>query len=228
MPPWFLDAQSAPYEIHALAPMPGAVPPPEHFAELYADDGDPWHARSSRYEVEKRADNCAQLDVRCYERGLDIGCGEGHLAAELVNRAIVRSMTGLDRDAGIVARANGAYGQRSELRFATGALPDDLPEVPFDLVVVSEVLYFLDEPALVALAQHLSNRMQTGADILVVSYLGETGTPLSGRAAHDLFLALFGTALTTLSLRTHEQYQAELLRFSPRDEAAPADAGPSH
>ncbi|MBP0614426.1 bifunctional PIG-L family deacetylase/class I SAM-dependent methyltransferase [Jiella mangrovi] len=227
LPPWFLEAQTAPYEIHALAPMPGMVPPPRHFAELYADDGDPWHARSSRYEVAKRADNCCQLEGRRYERGLDIGCGEGHLAAELVDREITSAMTGLDRDAGIVARASKAYGARPELQFVTGALPEELPEGPFDLVVISEVLYFLDELALASLVRELTKQLKRGADILVVSYLGDTGTPLSGRAAHDLFVALFGTALTTLSLRTQELYQTELLRFSPRNEAAPADAGPS-
>ena len=227
LPSWFLDAQASPYEIHSLAPMPGTVPPPEHFASLYADDGDPWHARASRYEVEKRADNGDQLQGRSYERGLDIGCGEGHLAAALVDAGIVRHMTGLDRDTGIVARANARHGENAALSFVTGALPDGLPDSAFDLVVISEVLYFLDEQSLAALVRQLGHRLHPGADLLVVSYLGETGTPLSGRAAHDLFAALFGTALRTVSLRERENYLAELFRFSPPGGAALADAVPS-
>ncbi|MCK5930942.1 MAG: bifunctional PIG-L family deacetylase/class I SAM-dependent methyltransferase [Fulvimarina manganoxydans] len=228
LPGWFLTAQDAPYEIYALAPMPGEVPPASHFAELYANDGDPWHARSSAYEIDKRADNCDQLKGLTFEAGLDIGCGEGHLTRALVEKPSVRTMLGIDRNKGIVERARRAHAGIPALRFETYALPTELPEGRFDLVVISELLYFLDELALATLARLLADRMTPGASLLLVNYLGETGTPLSGRAAHDLLVALFGSTLRSISLRETEDYRAELLQFYPEGEAGPEGSAPSH
>ena len=227
LPDWFLTAQAAPQEIHALAPMRGAVPPATHFAALYAEGGDPWHVRSSRYEAQKRADNCDQLRGRTYPAGLDVGCGEGHLSRALIESGIALGVTGIDREAAIVERASSAHADLAPLTFRRGSLPDDLPDGAFDLVVMSEVLYFLDEQGLAALAAQLERRLAPGADLLIVSYLGETGTPLSGRASHDLLVALFGKTLRSISLRSRESYQAELLRFHPEAEEGSADTAPS-
>ncbi|EAU42145.1 hypothetical protein FP2506_16969 [Fulvimarina pelagi HTCC2506] len=226
LPDWFLEAQAAPYEIYALAPMPGNVPPPSHFSQLYADDGDPWHARASRYEIDKRADNCDQLKGLIFDSGLDIGCGEGHLARALVENGIAHAIHGVDRNEAIVARARRAHADIPALCFETRALPADLPEGRFDLVVVSELLYFLDERGLATLARLLAERMTLGAGLFLVNYRGETGTPLSGRAAHDLFVALFGASLRSISLRQTEGYRAELLQFCPEGAEARANAAP--
>ncbi|MCE7030800.1 PIG-L family deacetylase [Jiella avicenniae] len=227
LPDFFLEAQSEPEEVHVWATRPGVPPGAEHFAALYADGGDPWEAQRSAYEVEKRADNRDQLERPHYRRGLDIGCGEGHLAAELVAAGKVAAMTGLDRDPSIVTRAERRYGADARLRFCAGALPADLPEGPFDCAIVSEVLYFLDATDIAATAGGLAGRLSPGADILVVSYLGPTDTPLSGREAHDLFVACFGRQVRTISRRARERYLAELLRFLPEAGAAPEGDGTS-
>ncbi len=225
LPDWFMQAQREPEEVHVWAKRPGVPPGPDHFAALYADGGDPWGAQSSAYEVEKRADNRDQLERATYRNGLDIGCGEGHLAAELVTAGRIAAMTGLDRDPSIVARAERRYGSDERLRFSVGSLPDDLPKGRFDCVVVSEVLYFLDEADIAATASGLADRLLPGADILVVSYLGPTDTPLSGREAHDLFVACLGSQARTISRRVRERYLAELLRFSPEGAAEPEGDG---
>ncbi|NDW05328.1 bifunctional PIG-L family deacetylase/class I SAM-dependent methyltransferase [Jiella pacifica] len=219
LPDWFLEAQGEPTEVYVWAKKPGLPPGPDHFAALYADDGDPWQAQNSPYEVEKRADNIDQLARSHYREGLDIGCGEGHLAAELIAAGKVDAMAGLDRDPSIVARAERRYGDDARLHFRAGALPEDLPEGRFDCVIVSEILYFLDEAAIAALALRLADRLAPGADILIVSYLGPTDTPLSGREAHDLFVACLGEACRTISCRRRERYVAELLRFVPEGAA---------
>ena len=225
LPDWFLAAHRGPTEVHVWAKKPGRLPGPDHFAALYADGNDPWQAQTSSYEREKRADNIDQLQRPHYRRGLDIGCGEGRLAAELVAAGKVGAMTGLDRDPSIIARAERRYGDNGRMSFAAGTLPLDLPEGHFDCVVVSEVLYFLDEAEIAALADRMTNQLPSGADMLVVSYLGQTDTPLSGRESHDLFVACFGDRCRTISLRVRERYLAELLRFSPEDAEATADDG---
>ncbi|MDY8108149.1 bifunctional PIG-L family deacetylase/class I SAM-dependent methyltransferase [Fulvimarina sp. 2208YS6-2-32] len=212
LPDWFLKAQRAPAEIHGWAYRNGTLPDAAHFARLYADDGDPWHVRSSAYEANKRADNLDQLAGRSYRRGLDLACGEGHLAAALTTSGTVAEMVALDRDASIIARARSVHAGNDRLTFRTGSLPFELPDGPFDFAVVSEVLYFLDEDRIAALADALASRLSPGGDILLVSYLGPTDTPLSGRDAQDLFAACLGERVTPVTRRDRPGYRAELFR----------------
>ncbi|WP_182086507.1 bifunctional PIG-L family deacetylase/class I SAM-dependent methyltransferase [Aureimonas sp. ME7] len=222
LPPWFLRALDTPMEWVSWLAMPGAVPAPEHFARLYADDGDPWHARSSAYEAEKREAAVRLLGSRRYERALEAGCGEGHLTAALVQTGVARSGLGVDREPAIVERAARRYGETGAA-FRVGSLPDDLPDGPFDLVVFSEVLYFLDEDTLGKLARRLPALLTEGADLLLVSYLGPTDTPLPGREAADFLVASLGSRVTCQEIRETPDYRMERLEWRPASGEAPAD-----
>ncbi|KQT87429.1 bifunctional PIG-L family deacetylase/class I SAM-dependent methyltransferase [Aurantimonas sp. Leaf443] len=221
LPDAFIAAHSTGVETVSWAAMPGRPPEPAHFERLYAGDGDPWHVRSSAYEAGKREATIGILgDLRC-ERALELGCGEGHLTAALATHA--RQIVAVDRDAGIVERARRVHGDLAGARFVEAAMPRDLPSGPFDLVVLSEVLYFLDEAALGELAQTLRAAMRPGAALLLCNYLGATGTPLSGRDAADVFVSLFGRDLEPVSRAQTDDYLAEHLRFRPRGPEGRAD-----
>jgi hypothetical protein len=57
----------------------------------------------------------------------------------------------------------------------------------FDLVVASEVLYYLDEPSLLTLAARLGGVVKPGATCIAVHWTGPTDYPLSGDRATELF-----------------------------------------
>lgn len=222
LPDWFLRAMREPTEPVSWLAMAGEVPGPEHFARLYADGGDPWHVRSSSFERDKREAAVGLLAGRRYRRMLEAGCGEGHLTGAILRAGIAASALGFDRDPLIVARASAA-GWGEGARFVEGSMPDALPDGRFDLAVLSEVLYFLQEEELVRLAQALRARLLPGAHVLVVSWLGRTDTPLGGRAASDLFLAALG--VTTLKARETADYRMELAACRAAPGGGPADAG---
>ncbi|KQT68934.1 MULTISPECIES: PIG-L family deacetylase [unclassified Aureimonas] len=224
LPGWFLAAQEDPLERYGWEAMPGHVPGPEHFARLYAGDGDPWHVRSSAYEADKRAASLAMLEGRRYASALEAGCGEGFLSRGLVEAGIAGAILGVDREPAIVERAR-ARTTSPDVRFAVGAMPDALPEGAFDLVLLSEVLYFLNEAGLAALAGALSARMVPGAHLLLVSYLGPTDTPLGGREAADVFAACLGAGAKTVRVSSTPDYRIELLEWRPAPPAAPAEGG---
>jgi hypothetical protein len=74
--------------------------------------------------------------------------------------------------------------------FAQAGLPGDWPTGErFDLLVFSEILYFLDEPDLRATARLAREHLLPGGLVLSVNWIGETDTPLTGEAAADLFVA---------------------------------------
>lgn len=191
LPGWFLAQQAEPLETIFWAAMPGRLPDAAHFASLYAHDGDPWHVRSSTREEEKRQSALAVLGDRRFASGLEIGCGEGHLTARLAERC--RTMLGIDLDPAIVRRAVERNGEHPHLSFRQGRLPGAFPEGRFDLVVVSEALYYLCEAELRHLAFAVNAATQPGAHILLIDYLGVTDTPLSGADAADVFIACLGT-----------------------------------
>lgn len=224
LPDWFLRAQDDPLEVVSWLAMPGALPEPEHFARLYAGGGDPWHVRSSPYEIGKREAAVRLLAGRRHRRALEAGCGEGHLTAALVREGIAEEAVGFDREPVIVRRA-AAMGWGERVRFEVGSMPDGMPEGRFDLAVLSEVLYFLDEEKLQALARNLAKRLEPGATLLVVSYLGPTDTPLGGREASDLFLACLGERAVPVSSLQTTDYRIHRLEWRPERAEARADAG---
>jgi LmbE family N-acetylglucosaminyl deacetylase len=158
---WFLQAMDVPVETASWLHMPGEVPGPDHFANLYANGGDPWHVRSSTYERNKRAAAVELLATRRYTRMLEAGCGEGHLTAAILHAGIAREALAFDRDPTIVTRA-GAMGWGNGATFVEGAMPHAIPDGRFDLLVLSEVLYFLREPDLVRLGTALKERLMAG------------------------------------------------------------------
>jgi SAM-dependent methyltransferase len=77
----------------------------------------------------------------------------------------------------------------AEARVAT--LPADLPDGAFDLVVASEILYYLDDDAFAATCAWLSRALSPGGRVVAVHWTG---------AAPDLHrdAAAVGTALTAV------------------------------
>ncbi|GAB78667.1 Nodulation protein S (NodS) [Austwickia chelonae] len=113
------------------------------FDALYTGDSDPWEVGSSWYEQRKIDVVLACLRRARYRQAWDAGCGTGHLAARLADRCEQVSAT----DASPVAAALAAA--RTEDMPRVGCGVSVLPECPGferapDLIVLSEVLYYLD------------------------------------------------------------------------------------
>lgn len=75
------------------------------------------------------------------ERALDVGCGNGALAADLAHRGV--SVTGIDRDRAAILEARARHGA-SGARFVEGDA-NRLPEDRYDVVILSNVLEHLDD-----------------------------------------------------------------------------------
>ncbi|GHD18069.1 hypothetical protein GCM10016234_27970 [Tianweitania populi] len=223
LPDWFIDHHTQPLERISWLELPGSLPGPDHFARLYADDGDPWHVRSSAYERQKRESVVSLLSETRHEtpfrQSLEAGCGEGHLSGALLQAGLVQTAVGFDRDPAIIQRARN-FGWGEQAHFRTGSMPADMPDGSFDLVLLSEVLYFLDEGALTTLADNLTTRLEPDACIVVVSWLGSTGTPLDGRTASDFFRCALGRTFETLKVEETPDFRIELLQ---RRKASVAD-----
>ncbi|UOA16734.1 MULTISPECIES: class I SAM-dependent methyltransferase [Sulfitobacter] len=149
----------------------------DHLQGLYAQTSDPWGFEHSAYEQAKFAATRAALSQSGYRSAFELGCGNGQLARHLID--LCARYTGMDAVASALRAARQAVPQG---RFVQGFYPGPLPEGDFDLLILSEVLYFLDRAGLEQLAIDIQARWPQ-AEIICVTWLGPTGNPLQGEEA---------------------------------------------
>lgn len=174
-----------------------------HLRALYAEGDDPWGFRTSAYEQAKFVATRAALLRPGYDSALELGCGNGELARHIA--PLCRAYTGLDAVDTALEAARRAV---PDGRFVQGFLPCELPPGDYDLVLLSEVLYFLDRPGLAALAAGIARRCPR-AEVLAVTWLGPSGNPLEGHEALDAFAAAMAPAFTHSPVQRDPRYRID-------------------
>lgn len=160
---------------------------PAYFETLYASDPDPWRFASSDYERQKYAATIAALPPRRFARGLEIGCSIGVLTGQLAEHC--EHLLALDvADAAL----DQAKRRCPTVRFQKLRIPGEWPDGVFDLIVFSEVLYYLDSAGIAQAAARAVAALQPGGSVLMVHYLGGTDYPSTGDEAADGFIAASG------------------------------------
>jgi SAM-dependent methyltransferase len=105
--------------------------------------GDPWSLESSPFEQAKYAHQLGLLHDRRYSRALEIGCGSGQFT-RILSR-VVDGVTALDISQTAIDRARGLGIESEKAAFVVANIMDyDLrAEGPWDLIVMSETIYYL-------------------------------------------------------------------------------------
>ncbi|WP_368498593.1 PIG-L family deacetylase [Herbiconiux sp. A18JL235] len=116
----------------------------DHFDGLHQAASDPWGFESRWYEERKRGILLSTLPERRFRRTLEVGCSTGVLSRELAERTS-EAFLGLDISSVALERARDRTADLDHARFARAFVPEEWPEERFDLVVVSEVGYYLDD-----------------------------------------------------------------------------------
>lgn len=188
-----------------------------HFERLYTEQVDPWSVLTSRYERDKFKATMDALQKAEYAHVLELGCSIGGLTRHLAPRC--RALTAVDTSGVALQRARD-WCPQPHVRFVQAHLPDGDWDGDYDLVVLSEVLYYFSIPALVRLADRLSRMLAPGTECVVVHWTGETDYPLSGDRATELFQCLMRAQLR--SRVRHAAYRLETWTL-PGDEATGED-----
>ncbi|NUT72971.1 bifunctional PIG-L family deacetylase/class I SAM-dependent methyltransferase [Pseudarthrobacter sp. C4D7] len=188
----FLEHFSRGYEVFAWTP---AAPPPGPlhsssdaevvFDGVHAGHEDPWDYATSWYERRKRALTLAALPGESYERGLEVGCSIGTLTAELAPRC--RNLLAVDASGTAVQRASRRLEDEPGVQVEQRVLPGAWPEGTFDLVVVSEVGYYLAPNELARLWDRVEATLEPGGTLLLCHWRHPiTGWELDGDTVHTL------------------------------------------
>lgn len=119
----------------------------DYFDALYQqNEGDPWRYEQRWYEARKRQLTLAALPQQCYQTGIEIGCSNGVLSEALSHRC--KTLHCLDAHATAIELAQLRLGQYQHVQCDRAIIPQELPEQQFDLIVASEILYYLDDQSL--------------------------------------------------------------------------------
>ena len=153
----------------------------DYFDDLYDRHDDPWKFESRWYERRKRAITVASLPRERYAKALEIGCSIGVLSADLAARvddllAVDLSSAAIDR-----ARTRDLPNVRFELMDVAASFPDGT----FDLIVLSEVGYYLSNDDLGQLLENARSHLSPGGTLLACHWRHPVADyPLSGDEVH--------------------------------------------
>lgn len=133
-----------------------ATSPPRlaYFESLYQAETDPYGVRDRWYEKRKRALLLDSLPRRRFTSAYEPGCGTGELTAQLAERC--DHVLASDWSAGALQTAQKRNASYEHVTIERQMLPNDWPVArgPFDLIVLSELGYFLDSRAMNTVASH--------------------------------------------------------------------------
>jgi SAM-dependent methyltransferase len=111
------------------------------FEARYRADPDPWSYQSSEYERSKYAATLAACGDGPFERALELGTSIGVFTELLAPRC--RVLATVDAAPTAVAIARRRLAGQANVRVILGSIPDAIPTDTYDLVVASEILYYL-------------------------------------------------------------------------------------
>lgn len=180
----------------------------KRFDGIYAANIDPWGFRTAAYERDKYRATLAVLPRPIYQLGVEAGCSIGELTRLLAARC--QKLIGIDVSRIALEEAMRRNAASAHVRFIEGELPMAWPDVRPDLIILSEMLYFLSAAEIVDLAHRIEMNWQNKSHCLLVNYLGDTRQILQGREAADIFVHALRDALH-IQRSIHHGFQIDLI-----------------
>lgn len=204
--PGFLDHFARGFETFIPTPSSGV------FERLHADTDDPWGLKDRFYERRKRSVALALLPRERFAASLELGCSIGILSAELAART--DSLLALDISPTAVAATQERLSDYPEATARVASVPRDWPSGQFDLIVISEVGYFLSRAQLLdVVARAVASLAADGVILLCHWRHPIDGWELDGDTVHELFRS--ASSLAVFAEHREEDFRIDLLVRPP-------------
>lgn len=216
--PGFLRGLDRDVEVFVVPDAPAAQDLPGAFFDAtYDRREDPWGFADRWYEARKRAVTLAALPDARYGSALEVGCSIGVLTAALAPRC--DALTALDVSPAAVRRAGTRLAGSPHVTVAVGDVTGDVADGPFDLVVLSEVGYYLTRASLRQVLAKLCSVLAPGGTLLACHWRHPVQQyPLTGDDVHRILAAEVG--LTRLVHHTEADLLLDVWSGDPRSVAA--------
>lgn len=140
---------------------------PDGFEAMFQRDSDPWNYAGSPFEAFKRRVLIRACGTRIYGRGLELACANGETSRHLARRCL--GLLAVDVSPTVIAAARGRVRDR-RVTFSVARLPAETPRGPFDLIVASEILYYMSRSDMDALLHRLIAALAPGGRIVILHH----------------------------------------------------------
>lgn len=159
-----------------------------YFDQLFQASDDPWAFRKRWYERRKRALTLAALPHEKYHSVFEPGCANGELSADLAPRC--ERLLVCDTNRAAVALARQRLSGFSHVEVVQARLPQQWPDARFDLIVFSELGYYLDESDLNQWIDHALASLTPDGQLLACHWRPPIeNCPLNAERVHHLLAA---------------------------------------
>jgi SAM-dependent methyltransferase len=187
--------------------------PTTYFDGVYQANADPWAFATSPYERAKYEATLAALPNERYASAFEIGCSIGVLSEMLAKRC--DKLLSVDASELPLETARQRLAPYPQVTIRQLSIPDQFPDDPFDLIILSEVGYYLVEADLQRARQAMLDHLNPGGHLLLVHWTPVVHDyPLTGDQVHEQFMAVAGDDQPLMHLLNQraETYRMDLFQ----------------
>jgi SAM-dependent methyltransferase len=186
-----------------------------YFNDLYGKNQDPWNFEGSEYEKGKYIQTMLMIPNGVYANVFEIGCSNGLLSMMLKDRS--QKLLAVDSSSIAIGNAKKRLARFLNVTVQEMEVPRDFPDMRFDLILFSEVGYFMVEKDLITLRDKMTASLLPGGHLLMVHWTPQVKEfPLTGDQVHQVFISESGNEpnkpLRLLKNKTEEKYRMDLLQ----------------
>jgi LmbE family N-acetylglucosaminyl deacetylase len=187
---------------------PSATLSRDYFETLYTGSEDPWSFETSEYELAKYVATVNAIPAGDYYSGLELGCSIGVLTEMLAGKC--KELTAMDISEVALKRAKNRLKETPSVRFILGGIPDDFPAGQHDLIIISEVGYYLSKEDLLTLRQQVTDALSENGVVVLVHWTHFVKDyPLTGDQVHECFA---DTVLQHLEGKRTDDYRLDVFK----------------
>lgn len=185
----------------------------DYFAQVYDAQDDPWNFETSPYEAQKYTATIQALPNSHYRKALEIGCSIGVLTKMLAEKCLNLLATDVSEKALDFAKVR--CSDVPNVTFKKLSFPQELPDDRFDLILISEVAYYLSEEDWKLAIHKVYDLLAENGEIVLVHWLPEVPDyPQTGDQVHYSFKKEIGAKMNNVFKTRTEQYRIDVWRKS--------------
>jgi cyclopropane fatty-acyl-phospholipid synthase-like methyltransferase len=187
----------------------------DYFEKLYSTDrdNDPWRFGSSGYERSKYETSLKVLEGHRLGAVFEVGCSIGIFTRMLASHC--ESVLAADVSEIALTKARANCEKFDNVTVQQLRIPAEWPTGRFDLIILSEILYFLGPDDIRTTARKSLNALTPSGRVLLVNWLGETDYPCGGDEAAELFFSASRNRLKLIQHHRNPKYRLDLLTLIP-------------
>lgn len=181
----------------------------DYLKEVYDANEDPWNFETSEYEAAKYTATITALPKDHYDNVLEIGCSIGVLTQLLAQKSTHLLATDISQKA-LELAAKRCIDVKN-VSFKKLNFQNELPDDRYDLIMISEVAYYLSPTDWKLTIDNLFDRVQTTGNIVLVHWLPEVHDyPQTGDEVHQSFEKLMQGRMTNVLSNRAENYRIDV------------------